>query len=143
MSRELATSPVRRAPVRAYVAGMTRRFTRLDLVAGVGLLVLAFGVEGVRTTHFGPKEAISIVFVLPPVLLAPFVVTGARWTAAIATALSAFYAIGAVTTAGEIDFLAHPALGVAYASIVAELGSALVVAVAGVAATVRQLGRAK
>lgn len=129
--------------MRAYVAGMTRRFTRLDLVIGVGLLVLALGVEGVRETHLGPKEAISIVFVLPPVLLAPFVVTGARWTAAIAAALAAFYAIGAVTTAGEIDFFTHPALGVAYVSIVAELGSALVVAVAGVAATIRQLGQAK
>jgi hypothetical protein len=118
---------------------MNRRLSGLGVTIAIGLLVLALGVQGVRTTHFGPQEAISVVFILPPLVLVPFVAFGARWSAAIAAALSAFYAIGAVTTAGELQFLSNPAFTVAYLAIVAEILGAVVVVVGGIIATVRQL----
>lgn len=118
---------------------MNRRLSGLGVAVAIGLLVLALGVQGVRTTHFGPKEAISVVFILPPIVLVPFVAVGARWSAAIAAALAAFYAIGAVTTAGELQFLSKPAFTVAYLAIVTELLGAVVVGVGGIIASIRQL----
>jgi integrase len=52
---------------------MNRRLSGLGVVIAIGLLVLALGVQGVRTTHFGLKDAISVVFILPPLLLVPLV----------------------------------------------------------------------
>ena len=54
--------------------------------------------------------------------------------------MAAIFILGAVLTAGELSYLTHPAATWAFAAIVVELLSCVLVLFAGIAATVQQYG---
>ena len=122
--------PSKRAPL----SGLEK----LILVGLVGVTIGAFGVE---QTHKGQTEIIAVVFVALPLVLAGLVIARIRWMPAVAAAVAAIFILGAVLTAGELSYLIHPAASWAFAAIVVELLSCVLVLFAGIGATVRHNGK--
>jgi FtsH-binding integral membrane protein len=119
---------------RAPLSGLEK----LMLVGLVGVTIGAFGVE---QTHKGQTEIIALVFVALPLVLAGLVFARIRWMPAVAAAVAAIFILGAVLTAGELSYLIHPAASWAFAAIVVELLSCVLVLFAGIGATVRHNGK--
>lgn len=109
-----------------------------DVLVAAGLIVLAIGTYGVERTHFGQQDAIALVFVALPLVLAALVLFRVRAMRVVAAAVAAMFVLGAVFTDGEMFHLTHPAELLPFASIVTELVGAVVVLVAGVAAALRR-----
>ena len=110
----------------------------LEKLLLIGLLGVTIGAFGVEQTHKGQTEIIALVFVALPLVLAGLVFARMRWMPAVAAAVAAIFLLGAVLTAGELSYLTHPATTWAFAAIVVELLSCVLVLFAGIAATVQQ-----
>ncbi len=99
------------------------------------------GAFGVEQTHKGQTEIIALVFVALPLVLAGLVLARTRWMPAVAALVAALFVVGAVLTAGEVSYLTHPAATWAFAAIVVELLSGVLVLLAGIRATVLPHGK--
>ncbi len=113
----------------------------LEKLLLVGLLGVTIGAFGVEQTHKGQTEIIALVFVALPLVLAGLVLARTRWMPAVAALVAALFVVGAVLTAGEVSYLTHPAATWAFAAIVVELLSGVLVLLAGVRATVLPHGK--